>query len=97
MPPLNATGPGFPNRGQSLRRTSSGQLVPYHDGGEILGGAAQVRLEDGTMLRINYNGHNGYQFVLPSRILVERRIIPREEMSLERTGISNESRAGLAS
>jgi membrane-bound lytic murein transglycosylase A len=33
VPPLNSTGPGFPNRGQSLRRTSSGQLVPYYDRG----------------------------------------------------------------
>jgi membrane-bound lytic murein transglycosylase A len=109
VPPLKATGPGFPNRGQSLRRTSSGQLVPYYDRGEILDGAldgrhleicwikdpmdalliqiegsARVRLEDGTMLRINYDGHNGYPFVPLSRIFIERRIIPREEMSLER-------------
>jgi membrane-bound lytic murein transglycosylase A len=109
VPPLKATGPGFPNRGQSLRRTSSGQLVPYYDRGEILDGAldgqhleicwikdptdalaiqiegsARVRLEDGTMLRINYDGHNGYPFVPLSRILIERHIIPREEMSLER-------------
>ena len=26
VPPLNSTGPGFPNRGQSLRRTTSGEL-----------------------------------------------------------------------
>ena len=109
VPPLKATGPGFPNRGQSLRRTSSGQLVPYYDRGEILDGAldgrhleicwikdpmdalliqiegsARVRLEDGTMLRINYDGHNGYPFVPLSRIFIERRIIPREEMSLDR-------------
>ena len=47
-------------------------------------GSARVRLEDGTMLRINYDGHNGYPFVPLSRILIERRIIPREEMLLER-------------
>jgi hypothetical protein len=47
-------------------------------------GAARVRLEDGTMLRINYDAHNGYQFVPVSRILIERNIIPRQEMSLER-------------
>jgi membrane-bound lytic murein transglycosylase A len=107
--PLNRTGPGFPNRGQSLRRTSSGQLVPYYDRGEILDGAldgrhleicwikdptdalaiqiegsARVRLEDGTILRINYDSHNGYPFVPLSRILIERHLIPREEMSLER-------------
>src|SRR6202046_4040548 len=43
VPPLNSTGPGFPNRGQSLRRTSSGQLVPYYDRGEILDGALDGR------------------------------------------------------
>jgi membrane-bound lytic murein transglycosylase A len=109
VPPLHSTGPGFPNRGQSLRRTSDGNLVPYYDRGEILDGAfdgkhleicwiknqtdaltiqiqgsARVRLEDGAVLRINYDGHNGYPFVPLSRILIERNIIPREEMSLER-------------
>ena len=109
VPPLNSTGLGFPNKGQSLRRTSSGELVPYYDRGEILDGAldgqhleicwikdqadalmiqiqgsARVRLEDGTMLRINYDAHNGYPFVPVSRILIERNIIPRQEMSLER-------------
>ena len=39
VPPLHAAGPGFPNRGQSLRRTESGMLVPYYDRGEILDGA----------------------------------------------------------
>jgi membrane-bound lytic murein transglycosylase A len=109
VPPPNATGPGFPNRGQSLRRTSSGDLLPYYDRGEILDGAldgqhleicwikdpmdalliqlqgsARVRLEDGAVLRIAYDAHNGYPFVSLSRILVERNIIPREEMSLQR-------------
>ncbi len=109
VPPLNSTGLGFPNKGQSLRRTSNGELVPYYDRGEILDGAldgqhleicwikdqadalmiqiqgsARVRLEDGTMLRINYDAHNGYPFVPVSRILIERNIIPRQEMSLER-------------
>jgi membrane-bound lytic murein transglycosylase A len=109
VPPPNSTGPGFPNRGQSLRRTTTGELVRYYDRGAILDGAldgrrleicwikdqtealliqlqgsARVRLEDGTMLRINYDAHNGYPFVPLSRILIERNIIPREEMSPER-------------
>jgi membrane-bound lytic murein transglycosylase A len=109
VPPLHSTGPGFPNRGQSLRRTPSDALVPYYDRGEILDGAldgkhleicwiksemdalviqiqgsARIRLEDGAMLRINYDGHNGYPFVPVGRILIERNIIPREQMSLER-------------
>jgi membrane-bound lytic murein transglycosylase A len=109
VPPRNSTGPGFPNGGPSLRRTTSGELVPYYDRGEILDGAldgqqlemfwvkddgeallmqvqgaARVRLEDGTMLRVNYDAHNGYPFVPVSRILIERNIIPREEMSVQR-------------
>src|SRR5690348_8792444 len=39
VPPPHAAGPGFPNKGQSLRRTDSGALVPYYDRGEILDGA----------------------------------------------------------
>jgi membrane-bound lytic murein transglycosylase A len=109
VPPLNSTGPGFPNRGQSLRRTPSGELVGYYDRSEILDGAldgqhleicwikdpmdalliqiqgsARVRLEDGTMLRITYDAHNGYPYIPVGRILIERKLIPREEMSVER-------------
>jgi membrane-bound lytic murein transglycosylase A len=47
-------------------------------------GSARVRLEDGTMLRLNYDGHNGYPYVPVGRILIERNIIPREEMSMQR-------------
>jgi membrane-bound lytic murein transglycosylase A len=107
VPPRDT--PGFPNRGQSLRRTQSGTLVPYYDRGQILDGAldgqhleicwikdqmdalliqiqgsARVRLEDGTMLRINYAAHNGYPNVPIGRILIERKIIPREAISLDR-------------
>ena len=109
VPPLNSTGPGFPNRGQSLRRTSSGELVPYYDRGQILDGAldgqrleitwikdqtehlviqiqgsARVRLEDGVVVRINYDSHNGYPYVPVGRVLIERKIIPRDEMSMQR-------------
>ena len=31
VPPPNSTGLGFPNKGQSLRQTISGELVPYYD------------------------------------------------------------------
>ncbi len=47
-------------------------------------GSARVRLEDGLTLRIGYNGHNGHSYVPVGRILIERNIIPRDEMSLER-------------
>jgi membrane-bound lytic murein transglycosylase A len=47
-------------------------------------GSARVKLEDGTMLRINYDGHNGYSYTAVGRILIERNLVPREEMSMER-------------
>lgn len=47
-------------------------------------GSARVRLEDGTMLRVNYDAHNGYPYTAVGRILIERKIIPREEMSMDR-------------
>jgi membrane-bound lytic murein transglycosylase A len=47
-------------------------------------GSARVILEDGTVLRVNYDGHNGYPYTAVGRILIERNLIPREEMSMQR-------------
>jgi len=47
-------------------------------------GSARVKLEDGTVLRLNYDAHNGYPYVPVGRVLIDRNIIPREEMSLQR-------------
>jgi membrane-bound lytic murein transglycosylase A len=47
-------------------------------------GSARIRLEDGTMLRLNYDAHNGYPYVAVGRVLIERNLVPREEMSLQR-------------
>jgi membrane-bound lytic murein transglycosylase A len=47
-------------------------------------GSARVRLEDGLLLRINYDAHNGLPFTPVGRPLIERNIIPREEMSMAR-------------
>jgi membrane-bound lytic murein transglycosylase A len=47
-------------------------------------GSARVRLEDGTMLRINYDAHNGHGYTAVGRILIERNLVPREEMSMDR-------------
>ena len=50
-----------------------GQRVSRNDSGE-----------DGTMLRINYDAHNGYPYTAIGRILIERGLVPREEMSMDR-------------
>lgn len=47
-------------------------------------GSARVRLEDGTTLRINYDAHNGHPYTPVGRVLIDRGIIPREEMSMQR-------------
>src|SRR6266851_3431011 len=47
-------------------------------------GSARVILEDGTPLRINYDSHNGYAYSSIGRVLIERNLIAREEMSMQR-------------
>jgi membrane-bound lytic murein transglycosylase A len=47
-------------------------------------GSARVRLEDGTMVRLNYDAHNGHSYTAVGRVLIERNLVPREEMSMER-------------
>ena len=47
-------------------------------------GSARVILEDGTPLRINYDSHNGHSYSAVGRVLIERNLIPREEMSMQR-------------
>jgi membrane-bound lytic murein transglycosylase A len=47
-------------------------------------GSARVRLEDGSTVRINYDAHNGYPYTPVGRILIERNIIPKDQMSMHR-------------
>jgi membrane-bound lytic murein transglycosylase A len=47
-------------------------------------GSARVILEDGTPLRVSYDSHNGYRYSSIERVLVERNLIPRNEMSVQR-------------
>src|SRR5215470_1811860 len=47
-------------------------------------GSARVILEDGTPLRVSYDSHNGYRYSSIERVLVERNLIPRSEMSVQR-------------
>ena len=65
-------------------------------------GSARVILEDGTPLRINYDSYNGYSYSSIGRVLIERKIISREEMSMQRirdwmTGHPDEAPAVRAS
>ncbi|MEA2896603.1 MAG: rane-bound lytic murein transglycosylase [Bradyrhizobium sp.] len=47
-------------------------------------GSARVRLEDGSTLRINYDAHNGFPYTPVGRILIDRNIVPKDQMSMQR-------------
>jgi membrane-bound lytic murein transglycosylase A len=47
-------------------------------------GSARIKLEDGTTLRVNYDAHNGQAYTPVGRILIERGIVSREDMSMQR-------------
>jgi membrane-bound lytic murein transglycosylase A len=47
-------------------------------------GSARVRIEDGSTIRINYDAHNGYPYTAVGRILIDRGIIPKEQMSMQK-------------
>ena len=47
-------------------------------------GSARIQLEDGSMLRVNYDAHNGHRYLPVGRVLIDRGEVPKEEMSMER-------------
>jgi membrane-bound lytic murein transglycosylase A len=47
-------------------------------------GSARVRLENGSTIRINYDAHNGYPYTAVGRLLIDRGIIPKEQMSMQK-------------
>ncbi len=47
-------------------------------------GSARIRLEDGTILRVNYDSHNGWPYTPVGRVLIDRNIIPKDEVSMQR-------------
>jgi membrane-bound lytic murein transglycosylase A len=46
-------------------------------------GSARVRLEDGKMLRLNFAAHNGYPYVSIGKIMIDRGIATRDQMSMD--------------
>jgi membrane-bound lytic murein transglycosylase A len=47
-------------------------------------GSARVRLEDGSTVRINYDAYNGYPYTAVGRVLTDRGIVPKEQMSMQK-------------
>ena len=46
-------------------------------------GSARVRLEDGKMLRLNFDAHNGYPYVSIGKIMIDKGIATRDQMSMD--------------
>lgn len=46
-------------------------------------GSIRVRLPDGGVVRLNYDGHNGQPYTPIGRLLVEQGLVPREKMSMD--------------
>src|SRR5271154_3748995 len=47
-------------------------------------GSARIRLEDGSILRVNYDSHNGWPYTPVGRVLIDRKVVPKDEMSMQR-------------
>jgi membrane-bound lytic murein transglycosylase A len=47
-------------------------------------GSGRVILEDGTPLRISFDSHNGYRYSSFERVLIDRNLIARKEISTQR-------------
>lgn len=47
-------------------------------------GSARIRLPDGRILRLGYDGFNGQPYLPVGRLLIQRGLVPREEMSMAR-------------
>jgi membrane-bound lytic murein transglycosylase A len=47
-------------------------------------GSARIRLEDGSILRVNYDSHNGWPYTPVGRVLIDRRLVQKDEISMQR-------------
>jgi len=47
-------------------------------------GSARIKLGDGTLLRLNYHAHNGFPYFPVGRELIDRGIVAKEDMSMQK-------------
>jgi membrane-bound lytic murein transglycosylase A len=46
-------------------------------------GSARVRLEDGSIVRVNYDSYNGWPYTPVGRVLIERGYLTRDQVSMQ--------------
>jgi membrane-bound lytic murein transglycosylase A len=63
------------------------ELCYLHDPVDVLfaqiQGSARIRLEDGTILRVNYDSHNGWPYLPVGRALVDAKLMTRDQVSMQ--------------
>ena len=59
-------------------------------------GSARIHLQDGSTLRLNYDGQNGYPYTSVGRVLLDRGLIPKDQMSMQKIGEWMEQNPDLA-
>ncbi len=66
------------------------EICYLHDQVDVLfaqiQGSARIRLEDGTILRVNYDSHNGWAYTPIGRILVDDKVMTKDQVSMQSIG-----------
>jgi membrane-bound lytic murein transglycosylase A len=47
-------------------------------------GSARIRLDDGSVARVNYDSYNGWPYTSVGRVLIERGLMTKDEVSMQR-------------
>ena len=63
------------------------EICYLHDQVDVLfaqiQGSARIRLEDGTILRVNYDSHNGWPYTPVGRILIDDKLMTKDQVSMQ--------------
>ena len=63
------------------------EICYLHDQVDVLfaqiQGSARIRLEDGAILRVNYDSHNGWPYTPVGRVLVDQKVLSRDQVSMQ--------------
>jgi len=63
------------------------EICYLHDQVDVLfaqiQGSARIRLEDGAILRVNYDSHNGWPYTPVGRVLVDQKILGRDQVWMQ--------------
>ena len=63
------------------------EICYLHDQVDVLfaqiQGSARIRLEDGTILRVNYDSHNGWPYTPVGKVLIDDKIMTKDQVSMQ--------------